>query len=292
MAENLFINPTFTVTESNMDSGIQEWDGNNWQSTSVTGDEFTSNGTPNGPRVWGGLRASGGPMGPVIRANIVVPEAGESYTFTALVASDAPVTASVTQGVPAKYDGTPLTLTTAGPFTVDPGSPVTQVDVAVTVPTDYTHDGNNGLVLFLESPDATYIRIKAPWVNLTSLVPVDPDPDPDPEPGEVDPLAARVAAHVGRRDDVVTISQASDHLMTVRAFVWGYTRGRGFIERDIANPVSNLEAVIVSACTRLTANPEQVTYYTAGDYSERGSVLTGFTLPELAVLNNYRRRAA
>ncbi len=107
----------------------------------------------------------------------------------------------------------------------------------------------------------------------------------------MDPQATKVAAHIGRRDDADTIAQATDHLTTIRAFVWAYTRGRGFAGRDIALPVASVEAVIVSACTRLTANPEQVTSYTVGDYSERGATLQGFTLPELAVLNGYRRRA-
>ncbi|MBG6224724.1 hypothetical protein IWX63_001286 [Arthrobacter sp. CAN_A2] len=108
----------------------------------------------------------------------------------------------------------------------------------------------------------------------------------------MDPLATKVAAHIGRHNDADTIQQASDHLTTIRAFVWGYTRGRGFVGRDIDLPVASIQAVIVSACTRLTANPEQVTTYTAGDYSERGATLQGFILPELAVLNGYRRRAA
>ena len=118
----------------------------------------------------------------------------------------------------------------------------------------------------------------------------DPEPEPEPEPTDLDPLAKRVAAALARKGDIVTEELASEHLMIVRAFVYSYTRGRGFTDLDLMRPISLIESVIVSACMRLTPNPEQLESYTAGDYSERGARLQGFSLPELAVLNNYRRR--
>lgn len=122
-------------------------------------------------------------------------------------------------------------------------------------------------------------------------VPVEPDPDPDPDPTpEVGPLAKKTAAFLGRPDDAALLAQAQVHVEVVTAYVEGYTRGRGFNEDG--EPNRQMSLVIVSATARLANNPEQVTYYTTGDYSERPALLAGWTLPELAILNNYRRRYA
>lgn len=115
----------------------------------------------------------------------------------------------------------------------------------------------------------------------------EPDPDPDPEP-EHHPLAARLAAYLRLPGDPGMLQLADTHLPIVEAFVHGYTRGRGFGEDG--RPEAPLEAVVISATARLSANPEQVTAYTAGDYSEKSAVLAGWTLPEQAVLHRYRRR--
>ena len=42
----------------------------------------------------------------------------------------------------------------------------------------------------------------------------------------------------------------------------------------------------MAAAARLVANPEQLTYYATGDYTERPAVLTGYTLAELGVLRD------
>lgn len=140
-----------------------------------------------------------------------------------------------------------------------------------------------------------------------------PDPeDPDPEdPGTPDPgdestwaalmdddpqalyvatrLADRIIRHVGQNvaelesDELLT---ARDHAMTVLEYVKGYTRARGFVGYI---PHRSLQAVIVAAAARLFTNPEQLTYYSTGDYSERPATMTGWTAAELGVLRRFRR---
>lgn len=135
----------------------------------------------------------------------------------------------------------------------------------------------------------------------------DPDPDPDPEDPEdwlhlldEDPeralvastLAPRALRHAGMDPDAApapAAAMAEGHLATVLEYVKGYTRGRGFHGYVPERP---LQAVIVAATGRLVTNPEQVTYYSTGDYSERPATLTGWTLAELQVLRRYRRVTA
>lgn len=110
-----------------------------------------------------------------------------------------------------------------------------------------------------------------------------------PEETGPHPLASRLAAYLQRPDDPDTLALAEAHLPIVESFVHGYTRGRGWDE-GTGRPAAPLESVIISATARLTANPEQVSAYAVGDYSERPAALAGWTLPELAVLHRYRRR--
>lgn len=98
-------------------------------------------------------------------------------------------------------------------------------------------------------------------------------------------LAPRVAAIVGRVGDADTIATAEAQLPLVAEYVRGYTRGRGF---DGDAPAGPLRAVIVSATARLATNPEQVSVYSVGDYSERPAQLAGWTLAEIGVLHRYR----
>ena len=133
-----------------------------------------------------------------------------------------------------------------------------------------------------------------------------PEPDPEPDPGEwlhlldEDPeralvastLAPRALRHAGMDPDAApapAAAMAEGHLATVLEYVKGYTRGRGFHGYVPERP---LQAVIVAATGRLVTNPEQVTYYSTGDYSERPATLTGWTLAELQVLRRYRRVTA
>jgi len=105
-----------------------------------------------------------------------------------------------------------------------------------------------------------------------------------------DALAARVAAFLGRADDAETLALAEVHVPVVCAFVKAYTRGRGFAEDG--TPSDDVAAVIVTATARLLTNPSQGGRYQVGEISETPAVLNGFTLPEVAVLHLYRRRAA
>lgn len=98
-------------------------------------------------------------------------------------------------------------------------------------------------------------------------------------------LAPRVAAIVGKQGDTEAVALATAQLPLVAEYVRGYTRGRGF-EGDA--PAGPLRAVIVSATARLATNPEQVSVYTMGDYSERPAQLAGWTLAEIGVLHRYR----
>lgn len=136
----------------------------------------------------------------------------------------------------------------------------------------------------------------------------DPDPEPEPEPGpgdettwarllDDDPqalyvatrLADRIVRHVGQdvaELDPTEVLTARDHAMVVLEYVKGYTRDRGFVGYI---PHRSLQAVIVAAAARLFTNPEQLTYYSTGDYSERPATLTGWTAAELGVLRRFRR---
>lgn len=122
---------------------------------------------------------------------------------------------------------------------------------------------------------------------ITSVV-LDVDPEPEPEP-ITDETVARVAAFLNRAGDPDTIALAEVHVPIVTAFVKAYTRDRGF---DIFGPNEDLAHVIVAASARLVVNPEQAKRVQVADYSETFGGLEGFTLPELAILNRYRRRTA
>lgn len=87
----------------------------------------------------------------------------------------------------------------------------------------------------------------------------------------------------------VDASQAYAHLDTVTAFARAYTRGRGFTDGE---PADDIATVIVTAVSRLLGNPEGTITESIGSYSVRHAGFNGFNLVELAVLNNYRRRAA
>ena len=140
-----------------------------------------------------------------------------------------------------------------------------------------------------------------------------PAPEPEPEPEEPgdgpeewgrlmddDPqalfvarrLAERIIRHTGGNLEAVTADElvtAQDHALTVTEYVRGYTREQGFVGYI---PHRSLQAVIVAAAARLYVNPEQITYYQTGDYSERPATMTGWTMAERAVLRRFRRVTA
>lgn len=123
----------------------------------------------------------------------------------------------------------------------------------------------------------------------------EPEPDPDPAGTLATILAPRVARLLDRRDDERVIATARDQLPIVIEYVNAYVYGRGmgkrFGDEGPYQPEPPLAAVIVSATSRFTANPEQLTSYTALGYSERREIFAGFNLAEIAVLNRYRRRS-
>lgn len=182
-------------------------------------------------------------------------------------------------------------------------------------------------VTILPVPDEGYLFDPPAELLVLVFEPApDPDPDPDPEPapdpapGPFDPvpapdeptedeeaawqrmmdddpqalfvatrLAERIVRHAGR--DLETLEPAEvltarDHAAAVAEYVHGYVRGRGFAGHI---PHRSLQAVIVSAGARLFVNPEQLSYYSTGDYSERPATLTGWTSAELSVLRRFRR---
>ncbi|WP_448810468.1 hypothetical protein [Agromyces bauzanensis] len=103
------------------------------------------------------------------------------------------------------------------------------------------------------------------------------------------PTGQQVADYLDRGDDTQLVALAGVHLPLVSAMVKAYTRGVGF---TIDVPDETLEAVIVSACARLTANPDGTITEAVDDYQTRRTVFEGFNLIERAVLDGYRRKAA
>lgn len=100
--------------------------------------------------------------------------------------------------------------------------------------------------------------------------------------------AADVLAVLGRTGDTDASALADAALPIVTAQVRGYTRDRGFSGDQ---PAADLETVILTSAARLVANPENLRGETLGGYSVQRQVTDGWTLPELAILNRYRRRA-
>lgn len=90
-------------------------------------------------------------------------------------------------------------------------------------------------------------------------------------------------------DETLPTMQVLAHLNTVTAMVKAYTRGQGFIG-DV--PAADLAAVIVTCAARMLGNPQLSEMTAIDDYTERPGRFIGWTLPELAVLNGYRRRTA
>ncbi len=100
--------------------------------------------------------------------------------------------------------------------------------------------------------------------------------------------AVDLAAHLQQDVDTATATLA----MKVAADVaHTYTRGAGFGPITGA-PGDDLAAVVLMAAGRIYVNPTHNQQETVDDYTVRHAAFTGWTLPELAVLNTYRRRAA
>lgn len=104
-------------------------------------------------------------------------------------------------------------------------------------------------------------------------------------------LPADVLAFLGQ-DVSVPSPQLLTALDVVSHMVHSYVRGAGFTNGE---PDDALAAVIISATARLTTNPTLNTQksITVDDGTVAISLGTfkGWTLPELAILHTYRRRA-
>lgn len=108
-------------------------------------------------------------------------------------------------------------------------------------------------------------------------------PEGPPWPGDV-------ADFLGAAGDSTAVERAGAHLPVVSAMVYAYTHGNGFDETG--NPAPDLAAVIIASTARSVRNPEHNVTAGIDDYSVRYGIFDGWTLPELAILHRYRRRAA
>ena len=176
--------------------------------------------------------------------------------------------------------------TPAGSYSVQPVTEDTTVTIVPEPLAGYEFDAEpEPLVLtFTPAEDPEDPEDPEEWLHLL---------DEDPARALVaSTLAPRALRHAGTDPDTApapALAMAEGHLATVLEYVKGFTRGRGFHGYIPERP---LQAVIVAATGRLVTNPEQVTYYSTGDYSERPATLTGWTLAELQVLRRYRRVTA
>lgn len=102
------------------------------------------------------------------------------------------------------------------------------------------------------------------------------------------PTATDVADFLGQGADASVVALAGEHLPFVTATVRGYTRGAGFTTEG---PADDLALVIVASAARLVTNPALAKSETVGAYSVTHGTFLGWTLPELAILNRYRKRA-
>ncbi|WP_067852158.1 hypothetical protein [Mycolicibacterium wolinskyi] len=100
------------------------------------------------------------------------------------------------------------------------------------------------------------------------------------------PTSTDLAAYTST---TVTADQATAVIGVVKAMVSAHTRGVGFTADE---PNDELSAVILSASARLLANTSGVVREQMGGLEvQYGSAAFGFTLPELGVLNRYRKMA-
>lgn len=99
------------------------------------------------------------------------------------------------------------------------------------------------------------------------------------------PESADLATYAG---NPVSAAQADAVIGVVAAMVAAYTRGAGF---DDGEPNGELSAVILSASARLLATTGGEIQQALGPVAVRYPDAFGFTLPEMIVLNRYRKRA-
>lgn len=318
---NALTNTDFTVAEPALDGGVAEWLLPKAPAI-INGVMQVSGGRGAYGYVEPWAEAGIGLVGTYEYpgANIAMPAAGESWTgqvYAALGVAgiDGTITLELRLGRKDAEYTTPVLLNSQT-FDIIGGEPVAPLSVAADIPADYVAENYNGLALriaadtFIGAEDDrgttagdndTRLQLAQPFMGLTADVPAPDDGGSggggggtlEPATGYTGDIGRRVAAYLGKPASVKTGNLAAQHAAIILEYVRGYTRGKGFADVDgTSKAAAGLEAVIVAATARLTANPEQVANYTAGDYSERPAVMSGWLLHELAVLNNYRRRYA
>lgn len=104
------------------------------------------------------------------------------------------------------------------------------------------------------------------------------------------PTAYDVAAYLGRDVDDKFFELTEAHLPVVTQMVRAYTRDRGF-DATTGDPGVDVAAVILSVCARTVSNPMMVRSESVDDFSIDRTVVLGWTLAELAILNRHRKRA-
>ena len=230
-----------------------------------------------------GTPTTAGPYSVTITATNNVGSSPATYSGTVLAAPTAPTIS--TPALPTFMVGTPVDLQLVAAGT----TPITWTVTAGALPAGVTMD-TAGLLAGTPTTAGPYSVTITATNNVGS--------SPATYSGTVDAapvfatLGMLVAAYLGRETDTKLVTLADIHGNIVTEYVRGYTRGRGFGDYGTGDPNRALLAVIVSATARLAANPEQVTAYTAGDYSERPAILAGWTIPELGVLRRHRVVAA
>jgi hypothetical protein len=198
-------------------------------------------------------------------------------------------------------------VSTYGPW-IKPGVPWPSADAPVQcvdsdgdntgiAPTSWTSAGTYGRVL--ASPNKFPSAMPAGEAEPAELVPA-PEPEPEPAPGEepapepAPTFGVRVAKFLGRGDDARLVALADEHAPVIEQFVNAYVRGNGVTvdaETLALTFPQDLQSVILTSTARLVVNPAQLERETYDGYTATGS-FRGFNLPELFVLNRYRRRSA
>jgi hypothetical protein len=102
------------------------------------------------------------------------------------------------------------------------------------------------------------------------------------------PLVTDVLAFLGQPAGEGGDAQVQSHLDTATAMVRAYVRENGFLGGE---PTEDLAAVIISSAARLHRNPTLDRTQSAGPFTHTPGTFNGWTLPELAILHRYRRRA-
>lgn len=161
-------------------------------------------------------------------------------------------------------------------------------DVDVTV--DTATGDRNGETLSCWLPSAGETDADARPVTFGAAG-VDPEPAPvEPPPATTTgPTGQDVADFIGEGSDATVVERAAKLLPFVAETVKGYTRGQGFTPEGA--PFDDVALVIVASAARLVTNPTLDESEGVGGYSHRPGRFDGWTLPELAILNRYRRRA-